>query len=350
MGGTGRLAVVALAHVGPRGRARQRGHPRGEVLDRCPGVGPANTSSWLGTQPTAVLAGLRDHPRELDRPSPGGTRDAAAARLPADVYEQAGTAHYGDAVRSYLGDLPAGPLLVTHEGMSGGYLGIEAAREFVRAELLRPPHVAADLYRISRALRGDRLVVAMHVRRGDFGATPPRPGQFNAALPMSWYRGIAKQIEGAFPGRVTTLVLSDDPRISRRGGFHCHCPAGAGQASAVRRAQLGRSGPARLLRLELLDAGSVPFERPVHLVSATTRRRGGGLSIWGDEPGYGRAATARNRQRSAERRSRGRGIPLDADEPLPDELLRNLDVRLRQRDSSADLLRFGVVPARSPSN
>ena len=270
--------------------------------------------------------------------------------VPADVYELTGTAHYGDAIRRYLGDLPAGPLLVTHEGMSGGYLGIEAARDFVRAELLRPPHVAADLYRIGRAVSGDRLVVALHVRRGDFGATPPGPGQFNAALPMSWYRGITKQIEGAFPGRVTTLVLSDDPGSADE--------VGSTAIALPARAKPLLSDVLTLAEADLLVCSVSSFSMlgaflsnaPYIWYRPQLVEEDGWLSIWGDEPGYGHAATARSRQRAAERRSRGRGIPLDVDEPLPDDLLRDLEARLRQRDSSADLLRFGVLPARSPSS
>lgn len=105
------------------------------------------------------------------------------------------------------------PTVVLHSGMGGGYFAIRRARRFLLRELMRPSHVVDDLYRIQHVIDDGRPVVALHVRRGDFGnpSLPPRPGEFNRSVPVGGYADVVDNLGAELGGSAQFLVFTDDP-------------------------------------------------------------------------------------------------------------------------------------------
>jgi hypothetical protein len=102
-------------------------------------------------------------------------------------------------------------VLVTH-GLWGGYHHISAAREFVRATLYRSRYAAANLLQLHARIDPHKILVAMHVRLGDFA--PPRAADayassWNVSLPIEWFCNVAADLQRAWGERWQLLVVSD---------------------------------------------------------------------------------------------------------------------------------------------
>ena len=97
--------------------------------------------------------------------------------------------------------------------MWGGYRHIASARDFVYSTLYQSRFAAKNLISIQSRLDAEKITVAMHVRLGDFGAVAHQlddyRGKFNLALPLEWYRNIAKSIQQQLGNVVQFLVVSD---------------------------------------------------------------------------------------------------------------------------------------------
>lgn len=117
-------------------------------------------------------------------------------------------------------------VLVTH-GLWGGFHHIMAAREFVRATLFRSRYAAGNLLQLRTRLDPHKILVAMHVRLGDFA--PPRAAgdyasSWNVSLPIEWFCNVAAALQRAFGQRWQLLVVSDGAPEQLRpllGAFPC---------------------------------------------------------------------------------------------------------------------------------
>ena len=137
-------------------------------------------------------------------------------RITPALVESTGERDYARALQALRPELnlrPDRPVVVTHESMEGGWIGIRSARAFLRAAFLQPPHVAVDLYRIGRQLDPEKLTAAVHLRFGDFlrSGHGPGPGIFNQTLPDSWYEETIHTILDTFPDRLDIVLVTDDP-------------------------------------------------------------------------------------------------------------------------------------------
>lgn len=105
-------------------------------------------------------------------------------------------------------------VLVT-EGLWGGFHHVQAAREFMRSTLYRSRYAARNLLTLRERLDPDRILVAMHVRLGDF--TPPSERtayrcSANVSLPLEWFQRIAQSLRAALGNEVQFLLVSDGTR------------------------------------------------------------------------------------------------------------------------------------------
>jgi hypothetical protein len=109
-------------------------------------------------------------------------------------------------------------LLVT-EDMWGGYRHIEAAREFIRSTLYQSRYAPSNLLRVRERIDPQKILVAMHVRLGDFKG--PRTleeyrRQPNTSLPLEWFHNVAQSLQDAFGDDWQLLLVSDgDPQQLR---------------------------------------------------------------------------------------------------------------------------------------
>lgn len=305
------------------------------------GLNPRGYSADFGTSRADVVAyrALRALP---------------AIRITPDAVRATGEVDYGRALRALAPELGLSErraFAVTHESMEGGWLAIRSAREFLRAQLLRPGHVAADLYAISQTLRPDALTVGMHLRFGDFSPTEhgPRPGSHNERLPDSWYEGVADALERAFEDRVEIVLVTDDPQapvvtrlLERR--------------SAVVPPQRARPLLSDLLLLanaDFLVCSTSAFSQLAAFLSGSPyawfephlNDHDGWRSIWGHEEAAEAPGTTLRNLAAADGDGAGRGFPVRPDGSLDDELVALLAERLRLKQADRDLLQHGIVRA-----
>lgn len=245
-------------------------------------------------------------------------------------------------------------LLVT-EGMWGGYRHIAAARDFVTSTLYQSRFAAPNLVCIQDSLQPKKLVVGMHVRLGDFGAAPidlsAYQGKFNLALPLEWYRNIARSIIKQLGDDVQFLIVSD--------GTAEQLKLLLDEIPAVVTTDIPDSDCSDLLALAkadllvcsvssysawaafLSDAPYIWFEPNLQ------QHQEGFYSIWGHEPEQkvkgGATRNALDNYSSANEITHGRGLPVGIDGALPEEFLHNLLVFKAQRQAESDLVQYGVV-------
>jgi hypothetical protein len=104
-----------------------------------------------------------------------------------------------------------GYVLVT-EGLWGGFRHVEAAREFIRATLYRSRFAPANLLSLYQRLDRRKIIVAMHVRLGDFVpavAVDEYRRVANASLPIEWFCNVATSLREHFAEDWQLLLITD---------------------------------------------------------------------------------------------------------------------------------------------
>jgi hypothetical protein len=287
-------------------------------------------------------------------------------RITEHMVRETGEHDYALALRALANDLNIGrrgmPSVVLNEGMSGGYYGIQRARDFLQHQLMRPEHVARDLYLISEALDPERLTVAVHVRARDFASQSdgPTPAQFNMALPGRWYEAVIENLDGAFGESVQYLIVSD----ANESELKTLIPRTDVIIPPRRRRPL-LSDLFSMVNADVLLCSVSSFsmlaaflsERPYVWFEPHLGDHRGWRSLWGHEESQQapRGLTAHNIV-SAEAAADpifGRGVAVGVDGRLPEELLQLLEQRATLKKRRHDLLYYGVIhtssaPASTP--
>jgi hypothetical protein len=277
-------------------------------------------------------------------------------RITEHMVRETGEDDYALALRALAKDLNIGrrmPSVVLNEGMSGGYYGIQRARDFLQHQLLRPRHVARDLYRISEVLDPERLTVAVHVRARDFASQSngPTPGQFNMALPSSWYEAVIANLDHTFGESVQYLVFSDATEITVLKTL----TARKGVIIPPRRRHPLLSDLFSMVNADVLLCSVSSFsmlaaflsEKPYVWFEPHLSDHGGWRSLWGHEESQQapRGLTAHNIV-SAEAAADpifARGVAVGVDGRLPEELLQMLEQTAALKRRRHDLLYYGVI-------
>ena len=248
------------------------------------------------------------------------------------------------------------PLAFGVEGMWGGYSLIEPAREYLLGRLLGSRWTVDNLYALDQRIAGGSLTIGFHIRRGDFGSALPLDayqGRFNVAVPLEWYANIARNLRSHFGDRVNFVVVSDAPR-SDLAPFGTDIPT----IFTDDRDHRDVSDLLALSRCNLIVCSissyslwATFFSEGRYIWPAANLTSVDGLaSIWGHEAAQQSAdgATARAAQAVRQdilggRNPVGRGVAVGWEGELPDELLTNLDLRLKLGRSESDLMRYGVI-------
>jgi len=277
-------------------------------------------------------------------------------RITHEMVRGTGETDYALALRALSRELelPRGrPVVVTHETMHGGWIGVRRARSFLHGELVRPPHVAGDLYRIGNMLDPQKLTIGVHLRFGDFarGDGGPQPGIYNMSLPDPWYEGVVGALLDTFPDRAQALLVTDGPdepvvrRLLERDGVllppRRRLPLLSDLASLASADVLVCSVSAfSQLAAFLSDSPYLWFDR--HL-----NDHGGWRSIWGHEAKEQgpTGLTARNLADAATSEDAvwGRGFGTDDSGRIPTALADLLERRLSLKRRKRDLIYSGVV-------
>lgn len=240
-------------------------------------------------------------------------------------------------------------------GMWGGLLAIREARDFVLTRLYGTRGTAENLTDWRTCTDPDRLLVALHVRAGDFGAMAPGTdyrGRFNCTLPLDWYIAVCDSLRRHFGPRVQFQLFTDGrpealaPFIERFApltGFHMR--------NSVCSDILAMAG-ADLLLCSISSFslwGAFLSNAPYIWYAPHLQQHDGTCSIWGHEPWQqaadGPTALFRRQIAEGEGGAAPRGVPVGEAGEVPDSLLTRLEATLRQKRTATDLALYGVAPA-----
>lgn len=264
-----------------------------------------------------------------------------------------GESDYGAAMRALdaeFGWSRRRSLILLHGSMSGGFLGIDGARNYLRNLLLghRPERRCPEC----RESDEGPLRVAVHIRLGDFtqDATGPLPGVFNKRVPIAWYRSVLKILQDRFGDMLHVDIVSDDPvQASRMLSDWDSCNARSWTVlediSIMAAADLLICSVSSfsMLAAFLSDAPYIWYQP--HL-----DEQGGFLSIWGYLQEQTTGPTGVNIRK--ERKNAGlpatRGVAVDFDGELPTWLMDFLMTKAALSRRSADLIRYGAIPRGLP--
>lgn len=239
-------------------------------------------------------------------------------------------------------------------GMWGGFLAVREARDFVLTRLYAARGTAENLTDWRTRLDPDRLVVAVHIRAGDFKAADEHTdyrGCFNRALPLAWYMAVCDQLRRRFGNKVQFQLFTDGQpaalapfieRFSPVTGFH--------QRDSVCSDLLAMAN-ADLLVCSVSSYslwGAFLSRAPYVWFAPQLQEEQGMLSLWGHEPAQRppAGATAQFRAKVAEESSAccPRGVPVSEQGEIPLNLLTQLELGLNSRRTATDLVLYGVVP------
>lgn len=239
-------------------------------------------------------------------------------------------------------------------GMWGGFLAVREARDFILARLYAARGSAKNLTDWRMRLDPDRLVVAVHIRAGDFKAADENinyRGCFNRALPLAWYMAVCGQLSHHFGDKVQFQLFTDGTpealatfiqRFSPVTGFH--------QRDSVCSDLLAMAN-ADLLVCSVSSFslwGAFLSRAPYVWFAPQLQEEQGMLSLWGHEaaqrPPAGATAQFSANVASDSTSCSPRGIPVSKQGTLPRDLLGQLELGLNCRRTATDLALYGVVP------
>jgi len=240
-------------------------------------------------------------------------------------------------------------------GLWGAYAHIAPAREFIRSTLYGSLYAPRNLLRLRERLDATKLLVAMHVRLGDFrpaGEQVDYRQSANVSLPIGWFCDIARQLEAAMPGGVQFLVVSDGEPEALRPLTDSH--------PCVTTRDLANSDCSDLLALadaDLLVCSASTFSAIAALISDSPYLWFGGNLYRHPEGCYslGQFATSAPWQRQPveaavrEFKNAGgqwpaRGFGVENSGTVPAAALQLALTRMARRQSRYDLVGFGVSP------
>jgi hypothetical protein len=248
-------------------------------------------------------------------------------------------------------------VLVT-EGLWGGFHHVEAAREFMRSTLYRSRYAAGNLLRVRERIDADKILVAMHVRLGDFKpptATSDYRCVANVSLPLEWFEAIAASLRQSLGEQLQFLLVSDGRREQLQpllDGFPCITTADLpyGDCSDV----LALAGADLLVCSASTYSHLAAFlsDSPYIWFAPNLFAHPEGYCSLGDPTAdLARPDSARVRavrQLVTEPRSGSgviaRGIAVDLDGVVPTALIETLRERRVYRRWQTDLVRGGVIP------
>jgi hypothetical protein len=279
-------------------------------------------------------------------------------------YLATGEKEFGRALRAFAGRVELdgkGAYVLLTEGMWGGFYSILKAKQFVVSTLYQTRNLLPNLYDLAKRIDTTKLVIAVHIRLGDFrpaSETRGYRGVFNASIPLAWYMKTCRAIKEEFGRRVTFLLVTDGGRESLREFIE--------EFEPVTTSHLEANVCSDLLAMASADAlicsvssfsmwGAFLSSAPYIWYLPNLTSHGSFLSIWGHEPqqqepdGVTQAHCRTVGEQLAGEETGAelnqRGVPVDVDGVIPDFFLRRLEDKLRQKMIATDLIAYGVVAA-----
>ncbi|MBA4860957.1 hypothetical protein H1V43_06090 [Streptomyces sp. PSKA54] len=270
-----------------------------------------------------------------------------------EMVRSTGETDYGAAMRvldAEFGWSRRRSLVLLHGSMSGGFLGIDSSRNYLRNLLLG--HLPDGGCAECRVPEKGLLRVAVHIRLGDFtqDSTGPRPGVFNKRVPFSWYRSVLDTLRDRFGDVLHVDIVSDDPRQAAR-----MLPewSSCRDRSWTVLEDLSIMAAADLLICSVSSFSMLAAflsDAPYVWYQPHLDENDGFLSIWGYLPEQWRGPTGANIRKEEQNAClpATRGVAVDAGGELPSWLTDFLMTKAALGRHSADLVRYGAIPRGVP--
>lgn len=235
--------------------------------------------------------------------------------------------------------------IVSITGLWGAFAGIESARHFVRGQLLATKYTQRNLHAVSRRIGREQLTVGIHVRRTDFssGEGSTYEGAWNTALPLAWYQAICRNlIQRLSRDRIQFIVTSD--------GKKEEVAALIEEFGATYPSELDHSVCSDLLLLADADL----FVGSLSTYSMWAAFLSNSRYVWfrGHLSSCDAGLYMRNLRALGLRepdhpvdsiRATPRGVPVDLDGRISDELFNDLERTLARKSRQSDLVRGGAM-------
>jgi len=230
------------------------------------------------------------------------------------------------------------------EGMWGGFYGIRKAKYFIMSELYKTNYLTNNLYNISKKIEKNKLVVAVHVRLGDFRPANKNQdyrGLWNVSIPLDWYSNICRSIQEIL-GRhnIRFILLTDGPEdkllefieeFTPITSLHCHNTAISDLLTMISADILICSISSFSMWAAFLS-NSPYFWYKRNLFSDN-----GCMTIWGNYIGL-------DSKIICEKLILPRGVPVDDNGIIPLYAVNLIERNLMLRNSDTDLIMFGCIP------
>jgi hypothetical protein len=274
---------------------------------------------------------------------------------------------FGAAIESWAlncGLARSKSFLVSVSGMWGGYLSVRSARPFLLAKLLNSRDALRSVYQVHSQLKPKKLFVAVHMRSSINGfSTLARgdsaQGKFNFVVPPDWYLWVCEALQQRYGQQIQFRFFTDrvDPHFKE--AVHRFNSGQSAQDGLTECSDLLLMAQADLrvcsvssysLAASFLSGGPYLWYKPQLTV------RNDFYTLWGHEMAQQENSSPSSAgieflsdvlNRPAEKQSppiNFVGTAMDIGDPLPENLVKQLDHRLCSLDSRTNLLEYGCIP------
>lgn len=319
------------------------------VLDPAWGINRRGYAGYFGTNPCDWL---------LAR----AIRTLPAHTLTQEEYRSIGIPDYAAAVREFAarrGLLEKPHFILQTEGIWGGNGILRSASDFLLSRLYATRYTADNLHAFRRQTDPDRLLVALHVRGGDFREPLESETEYqnvhNTRIPLSWYIDVCEALAARLGGKIQFAVFSDDPASALEPLLSRIRPAPL-TSFGLRHRDISdllilRSADVLIGSLSTYSmlAASLSAAPYIWYAPHANRTECGNFEcfdLWGHEPrnavtlGFRKKALAL----AAEGKDFPRGFPMGPRPAVDDRLAEALTLAWRMKQTATDLMFYGTAP------
>ena len=274
------------------------------------------------------------------------------ALLPTYVFDEEqylamGVRDFGDAVKVYADrhNLLTQPAFVfSTGGMWGGLSILSPAFPFVRNVLYSARGTVHNLSNLHRRTPSGAIIIAIHVRLGEFARRVPDPGkpawsQWNWALPLDWYVEVCRSVKYQLDVPHTFVLFTDGSPEELEPLIREIAPITLFDQRINVCSDLLAMASADLLicsrssfSMWAAALSNRPYIWPAETLYSSVDR----LAIWDHgEPTVGEETPGRQQPR---------GIPIGSAGEVPPDVIRYLESIYSRKASSTDLVFYGRIP------